>query len=231
MCYFDVMPRLPRTVFAGLPHHVTQRGNRREPIFFSDGDRQAYLLWLKEYADKHQVEVLAYCLMTNHIHLIAVPESDDGLMRVLKPLHMRYAQRINRERGWKGHLWQGRFFSSPLDDAYLWAALRYVECNPVRAGMVQRAEDFPWSSAAAHCANRSDGLLDAESAWGKKFSAIDDWSAWLAVTGETEEVKILRQNADKGLPCGSKDFVQRLGMKVGRMLEYRPQGRPRAEKG
>jgi len=81
---------------------VTQRGNRREPIFFSDGDRQAYLSWLKEYADKHQVEVLAYCLMTNHIHLIAVPENDDGLMRVLKPLHMRYAQRINRERGWKG---------------------------------------------------------------------------------------------------------------------------------
>lgn len=225
------MPRLPRTVFAGLPHHVTQRGNRREPIFFSDDDRQTYLSWLKEYADKHQVEVLAYCLMTNHIHLIAVPENDDGLMRVLKPLHMRYAQRINRERGWKGHLWQGRFFSSPLDDAYLWAALRYVECNPVRAGMVQRAEDFPWSSAAAHCGNRSDGLLGAESAWGKQFAAIDDWSAWLAATGETEEVKILRQNADKGLPCGSTDFVQRLGMKVGRMLEYRPQGRPRAEKG
>ena len=88
------MPRLPRTVFAGLPHHVTQRGNRREPIFFSDDDRLAYLSWLKEYADKHQVEVLAYCLMSNHIHLIAVPATDDGLQRVLKPLHMRYAQRV-----------------------------------------------------------------------------------------------------------------------------------------
>lgn len=221
------MPRLPRTVIAGLPHHVTQRGNRRESIFFTDDDREIYLSWLKEYADKHQVEVLAYCMMTNHIHLIAVPENDDGLLRVLRPLHMRYAQRINRERGWKGHLWQGRFFSSPLDDAYLWAAMRYVECNPVRAGMEQRAENYRWSSAAAHCGKRSDNLLNLESDWSKQFAAIDDWSAWLAEADETEEVKILRQNADKGLPCGNADFVQRLGMMVGRPLEYRPQGRPR----
>ena len=154
------MPRLPRTVFAGLPHHVTQRGNRRESIFFVDDDRLAYLSWLKEYADKHQVEVLAYCLMSNHIHLIAVPTADDGLQRVLKPLHMRYAQRVNRQQGWSGHLWQGRFFSSPLDDAYLWTAMRYVECNPVRAGRVQRAEDYRWSSAAAHCIGQSDSLLN-----------------------------------------------------------------------
>ncbi len=221
------MPRLPRTVFAGLPHHVTQRGNRRETIFFSDDDRQAYLSWLKKYTEKHQVEVLAYCLMTNHIHLIVVPETDDGLLRVLKPLHMRYAQRINRERGWKGHLWQGRFFSSPLDDAYLWAAVRYVECNPVRAGMVHRAEDYPWSSAAAHCGTRLDGLLNPESSWGKLFAAIDNWPAWLSEAEGSEEVKMLRQNADKGLPCGNADFIQRLGMKVGRSLVCLPQGRPR----
>ena len=107
------MPRLSRTVFAGVPHHITQRGNRRENVFFSEEDRSVYLGWLKAYCDKYKVEVLAYCLMTNHIHLIAVPKSEDGLQKVLKPLHMRYAQRINRNRGWKGHLWQGRFFSSP----------------------------------------------------------------------------------------------------------------------
>lgn len=123
------MPRLPRAVFAGFPHHITQRGNRREPVFFSDEDRQVYLSWLKEYADKHQVEVLAYCLMTNHVHLIAVPATDDGLQQMLKPLHMRYAQRFNRQRDWKGHVWQGRFFSSPLDDAYLWAAMRPFACK------------------------------------------------------------------------------------------------------
>lgn len=108
------MPRLSRTVFAGLPHHITQRGNRREDIFFTEADREAYLTWLREYCERYEVEILAYCLMANHIHLVAIPARDDGLQRVLKPLHMRYAQRINRARGWKGHLWQGRFFSSPL---------------------------------------------------------------------------------------------------------------------
>ena len=221
------MPRLPRTVFANLPHHVTQRGNRREDIFFTDQDRETYLLWLKEYSDKHHVEVLAYCLMTNHIHLVVVPTTDDGLQLVLKPLHMRYAQRINRARGWKGHLWQGRFFSSPLDEAYLWAAVRYVERNPVRAGMVDRAENYHWSSAGAHCGKNADGLLNLESSWSKQFAVVQDWSAWLAEGDETQAIQTLRQNIDKGLPCGNEGFVRRLGKAVGRGLEYRPRGRPK----
>ena len=221
------MPRLSRTVFAGVPHHVTQRGNRREDIFFSDEDRAAYLSWLKEYSEKFGVEILAYCLMTNHIHLVAVPATDDGLHRVFKPLHMRYAQRINRARGWKGHLWQGRFFSSPLDEAYLWAAVRYVERNPVRAGMERRAENYRWSSAAAHCGRKSDELLNPESSWNRHFFAMKDWSAWLFEGDETEEIHILRRNVEKGLPCGSEGFVQKLGSRVGRLLEYRPQGRPK----
>ncbi len=153
------MPRLARTVCAQVPHHITQRGNRREDIFFTDEDRQAYLDWLKEYAEKYEVAILAYCLMTNHIHLIAVPATETGLQQVLKPLHMRYAQRFNRTRGWKGHVWQGRFFSSALDDDYLWAALRYVERNPVRAKMVRKAENYHWSSAGGHCGLRPDSLL------------------------------------------------------------------------
>ena len=221
------MPRLSRTVFAGVPHHITQRGNRREDIFFTEEDREAYLSWLKEYCEKYGVEILAYCLMTNHVHLVAVPSADDGLQRVLKPLHMRYAQRINRLRGWKGHLWQGRFFSSPLDEAYLWAAVRYVERNPVRAGMVCRAEDYRWSSAAAHCGKRQDGLLDPASGLSRKFSEIEDWSAWLAEGDETEELQMLRRNVEKGLPCGSEGFVEKLGRQVRRLLEYRPQERPK----
>lgn len=221
------MPRLPRTVFADLPHHVIQRGNRREDIFFTDEDREAYLSWLKEYSEKHQVEILAYCLMTNHIHLVVVPASEDGLQRVLKPLHMRYAQRINRERGWKGHLWQGRFFSSPLDDAYLWAAVRYVERNPVRAGMVRRAENYRWSSAAAHCGKETDKLIDPKSGWNKKFTSIEDWSTWLAEGDETDEIQTLRKNIEKGLPCGAESFIKRLSKLVGRELTSRPQGRPK----
>ena len=220
------MPRLSRTVFAGIPHHVTQRGNRRENVFFCDDDYISYLAWLKEYAGKHSVEILAYCLMTNHIHLVALPMSDDGLQRMLKPVHMRYAQRINRAQGWAGHLWQGRFFSSPLDEAYLWAAVRYVERNPVRAGMTQRAEDYRWSSAAAHGGHRVDELLNPACGLNRQFSAVDDWSAWLSEGDETEELQILRRNVDKGLPCGAENFVTKLSKIAGRTLEYRPQGRP-----
>ena len=168
--------------------------------------------------------------MTNHIHLVAVPARDNGLQRVLKPLHMRYAQRINRARGWKGHLWQGRFFSSPLDDAYLWAAVRYVERNPVRAAMVRRAEDYRWSSAAAHCGERIDRLLHPESDWSSQFSVMENWSAWLSEGDEAVEMQMLRRNVDKGLPCGSEMFVKNLGKLAGRLLEYRPQGRPRMAK-
>jgi putative transposase len=221
------MPRLARNVFPGIPHHITQRGNRREDVFFTNDDRHAYLNWFKEYSQEHQVDVLAYCLMTNHIHLVVVPNTAEGLNRMLKPLHMRYAQRINREKGWKGHLWQGRYFSSPLDDAYLWAAIRYVECNPVRAKMVRIAERYPWSSAAAHCGLRDDGVLTQKLEWKKLFDQIPDWSAWLAEGEDANQLSVLRRNIDKGLPCGTERFIKRLERLTGRVLQYRPQGRPR----
>jgi putative transposase len=221
------MPRLPRTVCAGVPYHVTQRGNRREQVFFTDQDRLAYLRWLRGYTTKHDVDVLAYCLMTNHVHLIVVPATEEGLHRTLKPLNMRYAQRINRSQGWKGHVWQGRFFSSALDDAYLWAAIRYVECNPVRARMADKAEDYPWSSASAHCGMRSDPLLTEKPLWQRRFEAISDWSAWLALGDEQRSLEVLRLHAAKGLPCGSPQFIETLEKATGRLLQYRPQGRPK----
>lgn len=218
------MPRLARTVFAGLPHHVTQRGNRREPVFFTDGDRRKYMEWLGEYARKHGVDIIAYCLMTNHVHLVVVPASEESLHRALKPLHMRFAQRINRVRGWSGHLWQGRFFSSALDEAHFPVAVRYVERNPVRAGLVARAEDYPWSSAAAHCGLRVDPLLATVSPWLRTLEGIDDWSAWLTEDDDQSCTDLLRRNADKGLPCGSEDFIRSLEVATGRDLHYRPQG-------
>jgi len=230
-CYIPGMPRLARTVCARVPHHITQRGNRREEVFFSDADRTVYLGWLREYAEKHEVDILAYCLMTNHIHLIAVPATEDGLQRTLKPLHMRYAQRANRLHGWKGHLWQGRFFSSALDEDYLWAAMRYVERNPVRARMVRKAERYRWSSAAAHCGLRHDPVLSDKSAWRRQFESIGDWSAWLAEGDEPERLEILRRNVEKGLPCGSETFIRRLEKMTGRALQYRPRGRPKKEQG
>jgi len=223
------MPRLARTVFPGVPHHLTQRGNRGGDVFFADDDRLAYLAWLKEYAEEHDVTILAYCLMTNHVHLVAVPARADGLERVLRPLSMRHAQRINRQRAWKGHLWQGRFFSSALDEDYLWAAIRYVECNPVRARMVGQAEIYRWSSAAAHCGLRGDPVLTGEPGWRRRFASIGEWSAWLAQGDRPREIDILRRNVEKGLPCGSERFVRRLEGLTGRALRYRPRGRPRKE--
>ena len=112
--------------------------------------------------------------MTNHIHLVAVPMTEDSLQRALKPLHMRYAQRINRSHDWKGHLWQGRYFSSTLDETYLWAAIRYVERNPVRARMVRKAENYSWSSAQAHCRHRQDTVLTTNSIWRRQVESMGD---------------------------------------------------------
>jgi len=221
------MPRLARTVFAGVPHHITQRGNRREDVFYVEEDYKTYLEWLSHYSQQHQLEILAYCLMTNHIHLVAVPADEGSMQQVLKPLHMRYAQRINRIRKWKGHFWQGRYFSSPMDECYMWSTIRYVERNPVRARMVSKAEDYPWSSAASHCGWVADSVLSSHPQWKKLTEHVDDWSAWLAEGDDPSELTIIRRNIEKGLPCGSELFVKNLEKMLGRSLQFRQQGRPR----
>lgn len=221
------MPRLARTVFPAVPHHITQRGNRREDVFFIHEDRVAYLEWLDDYGTKYGVEVLAYCLMTNHIHVVAVPETEDALERVFRPLHTRYAQRINRAKKWKGHLWQGRFFSSALDESYLWAAIRYVERNPVRARIVRRAENYRWSSAAAHCGLKEDAVLTKDPAWLKRVKTIGDWSEWLAEGDRLEQLEVLRQHVESGLPCGGEGFIRGLERQAKQLLRPRPRGRPK----
>jgi len=165
--------------------------------------------------------------MSNHIHLVATPHTAEGLQKVFKPLHMRYAQRINRIKGWKGHLWQGRFFSSPLDEEYLWAAIRYVERNPVRANMVKKAEDYLWSSAAAHCGLKEDKVLGKKEDWGNLLVSTEDWANWLLIEEANDHLNVLRKHVEKGLPCGSEGFVKTLGNQIGRILELRPQGRPK----
>src|SRR5262245_8130602 len=202
------MSRIARPVAPGVPHHVTQRGNRREPVFFSDSDRAAYLACLDDHCRKHAVEVLGYCLMTNHVHLVVVPTTANGLEKVFRPLHTHYAQRLNRQRGWSGHVWQGRYFSSPLDEAYFWAAMRYVERNPVRAGLVQRAEDYCWSSARAHCGLQQDPVLTNDGHWKETWQMMSDWSAWLAEPDRIEHIDVIRHRVARGLPCGGEAFVR-----------------------
>src|SRR5208282_3516491 len=153
------MPRLARVVVPGLPHHITQRGNRRQQTFFCNEDYRSYLELMGQWCGVHQVAVWAYCLMPNHIHLIAVPQSADGLRRAIGEAHRRYTRMVNFREGWRGHLWQGRFASFVLDEPYLLTAARYVELNPVRAGLINSPSRYPWSSAGAHVRGRDDALV------------------------------------------------------------------------
>jgi len=224
------MPRMARVVISGCPHHVTQRGNSREDVFFSDADRAAYLGLLSKYASKHGLAVQAYCLMTNHVHLVVVPRSEASLADTLKPLHMRYAQHVNWTQRIGGRLWQGRFFSCPMDDEHLWSAVRYVERNPVRAGMIERAEDYRWSSAAGHCGLRGDPLLSDPCEMTERLSP-ERWRRWLGGPWEAEDevAAQLRQCTQTGRPAGGSNFIKRLETIVGRVLRAKKVGRPRKQ--
>jgi putative transposase len=224
------MPRRARALFPGVPHHVTQRGNRRERVFFGDGDEAAYLRLLRDHAAEQAVEVIAYCLMPNHVHHVVIPSTPHGLHRLFKAVHGQYAQRVNRMRCQKGHLWQGRYFSSPLDSRYFVNAVRYIELNPVRARLVEKAEDYPWSSAATHCGLRNCLVLDTipRSA---NLPAPGSWSRWLADGIGMEPIETLRRNCSQNLPCGTDEFVAQLENAAGRRLEYGRHGGPRKKQG
>ena len=153
------MARLARVVVPGLPHHITQRGNRRQQTFFCDEDYEYYLELMGQWCTVHQVEIWAYWLMPNHVHLIAVPRSPDGLRLAIGEVHRRYTRMVNFREGWRGHLWQGRFASFVLDEPYVLTAARYVELNPVRAGLVKAPSRYRWSSAAAHVRGKDDALV------------------------------------------------------------------------
>jgi putative transposase len=169
------MPRPARLVLPGIPHHVTQRGSRRQATFFSDTDYARYVALLRHWCVKSGTAVWAWCLMPNHVHLILVPSRADGLGAALAPAHRRYSWEVNQREGWSGHLWQSRFASFPLDEAHLYACLRYIELNPVRAGLVERPEAWRWSSARGHLGLADDPLVDPAPA----RERIDDWRAFL----------------------------------------------------
>jgi putative transposase len=220
------MSRIARLVVPGLPHHVTQRGNRREKVFFADADYRRYLDLLGEAVTKADAEVWAYCLMPNHVHAIVVPRDGNGLARVFADLHRRYTGEINARHRWTGHLWQGRFGSVVMDEAHLVAALRYVSLNPVRAGLAQRAEDWPWSSVRAHLAERDDGVVSVAPA----LERVGPFGAFLG-TGfdETETYAALRRSETSGRPAGGADWVGDLERLLHRPIAPRKRGpQPRA---
>ena len=217
---FAVMARLARAVAAGVPHHVTQRGNRRQQTFFCDEDYAAYRTFLAEGCRFAGVEVWGYCLMPNHVHLILIPSDPDGLRAALGEAHRRYSRRVNLREGWRGYLWQGRFASAAMDEDHLLACARYVELNPVRAGLVARAQDWPWSSARAHLAGQDDSVVSVR----PLLDRVPDWPVLLASGLSEDERAALRRGERTGRPLGSATFLQALEERLGRPLARRKPG-------
>jgi len=225
------MPRRGRCLLPGVACHITQRGVDRRETFSCEADRTTYLSLLRENLAEAGVRVLGWCLMTNHIHLLAVPAREDSLSLLLRRVHGRYAQYYNARAGRSGHLWQNRFFACVLEHGHLWKALAYVERNPVRAGIVERAVEYRWSSAAAHVSGADpSGLLDMD--WWRRAAQAD----WADVLEREDQATVaaLRQSTYAGRPFGSDDFIEQLGERFGRQwVRGRPRhdGQPPAPRG
>ena len=201
------MPRGARIVVPGLPHHVIQRGNRRQAIFASDLDRRLYLKYLAQSCQAAGVSCLAWCLMDNHVHLVLVPSSADALRAAMARAHTRYAQWINKSQDVSGHLFQGRFLSYAMDDAHFVVAVRYVENNPVKAGLVAAAEDWRWSSARAHVQGTEDGLTDHRALG----DYLHNWRAYLAEGVEaSEKDDAIEAALRRGVPQGHSPMIAAL---------------------
>jgi putative transposase len=218
------MPRIARAVAVGHPHHITQRGNYRQQVFQGDEDYLQYLEWLKSYSRKYSLKIWAYCLMGNHVHFISVPMEPDSLAKTFNTLHMRYSQYFNMRNKANGHLWQGRFYSCVLDERHLYAGIRYLETNPVRAGIVKKAENYKWSSARSHVKGKTDPVLSNDC---YLFKKIKDWSAYLKEKEDVSVVDAIRQNTRTGRPCGGDRFAEKIEKLLGRRLAALPRGRPR----
>ena len=224
------MARLARVVVAGTPYHVTHRGNRRARVFLADEDREGYLAFLERYSRHHGLEIWAWCLMSNHVHLLVCPQASESLALTLGNAHGKYAQWLNGRHGLSGHVWANRFYSTPLDYEHMWAAVRYVELNPVRAGLIQAAERYEWSSAAFHCGMAPErnsghgGLMRSECPFPGDIGEAK-WAQWLAAGLDDATCQRLRGNTMTGRPCGGSDFVARLERELNRILRPQKVGR------
>jgi len=219
------MPRIARIIAPGYPHHVTQRGNNRATVFFDDEDRQTYIKLLSLYAKKYKFKILAYCLMDNHIHLLVIPETELSLARGIGLANMLYTQYINRKFHQSGRIWQNRFFSCVVEgNDYLWTVARYIERNPVKAGICEIAEAYRWSSARAHILGQADSLLAPES-----WLAEDERNSYAAFASiqDDDADNAVRQATRSGRLLGSKDFVDLLERQTNQVLQPRRAGRPR----
>jgi putative transposase len=215
------MPRKSRVVIPEVAHHIIQRGNNRQNVLERTEDFRAYCYWVNQYAQKYQVTILAYCLMNNHVHFVAVPQDRQGLSRLFNAAHMRYARYKNFKRGASGHLWQGRFYSCLLDEGHLFFAIRYVEQNPVRAGMVGLPWDYEWSSAKWHIGQPAKEYIKI-----KKIAIVDKkhWAEYLVNTDAAVD-KQIRKQTYAGKACAGDTFINHWEKKLNCVLRTLKPGR------
>ena len=220
------MARIARIVVPHYPHHITQRGNRRQTVFFCDDDYLQYKAYLMESLDKAQVQVWAYCLMPNHVHLVVVPETEDGLRAFFSESHRRYTRYINFREGWRGYLWQGRFQSFVMNEQYLVAAVRYVELNPLKAGLCQAIDGWRWSSVHAHLQQKDDGLVTVK----PMLDRVKDWRSYLLEDSKNSVRSELGRHSRTGRPLGDEHFVDYVASICGERVRRQKPGRKTEEK-
>jgi putative transposase len=219
------MPRIARIVGAGYPHHIIERGNNRERVFRGSRDYEEYLSFLLKYSGEKEATVLAYCLMPNHVHLLVRPSDEEGLAKMMQAVTLCYSKYFNGENGRTGRLWECRYYSTVIDgDSYLWTVSRYIENNPVRAGMVKRPEDYPYSSARAHILGRENPLL-REPLFDK--SGLNEYRKFIRSEQEKKVIEEIRKQTRSGKPLGGAEFLLTLSERLGCSLSFRPKGRPR----
>ena len=212
------MARIARVVVPNLPHHITQRGNRRQKTFFNKSDYEEYISLMRTFCRLHNIKIWAYCLMPNHVHLIAVPKNQNSLAKAIGEAHRRYTRMVNFREGWRGHLWQGRFSSFPLDEPYLLSATRYIEMNPVRSKLVESLFDWPWSSAKVHLLGIGDGLVDIN----PLSEMVGDWKLFLKE--DISDIKTFRKHEHTGRPLGNREFIDKCEVLLNRVLHPKKPG-------
>ena len=213
------MARIARIIAPDYPHHITQRGNRRQTTFFCEDDYLIYIDLMAQWCRHYRVDIWSWCLMPNHVHLIAVPQTTEGLARAIGEAHRRYTRHVNFRENWRGHLWQGRFASFPMEEQHLLATARYVEMNPVAAGLVKHPEDYRWSSARAHLERKDDELVRVA----PLLDLVSDWSSFLSLSSE-DELDLFHRHERTGRPLGTHCFVETLEQTLGRVLQPQKPG-------
>jgi putative transposase len=225
------MPRIARVSIAGIPYHITQRGNARQIVFSDAQDYRVYLKLLRRYSDEHKLRIWAWCLMPNHVHLLAIPETSTTLACALGSAHREYARYRNSRSASCGHLWQARFFSCPVEDRGVWPVMAYIERNPVRAGLTPAAESYQWSSARCHTASAATDSWLRTAYWCNEVNAAN-WRDVLRIgLDEASFRDRLRDATDTGRPFGSEEFAEGLERRANRTLRRRPPGRSSTKSG